>query len=461
MNSQPPIVVGIVTYNNLPMIQKCFESWRRIPNTRLVIWDNGSDPETVAWLREQKIDKLFLNAINAGLCVGRNRIIEHSRETELSPFILLMDSDVLFHEGSLDLMLETILSDESIGMVGFGQANHGFPATAQGFVEEASNECILSRISMWREIGLFPESLAYYSSDSWKSTLASMHGWKTKLISSAKGYDHFAHGSHVNKEVPVLMAKDMQKWATIERNFESYWRQRLILGKRGVVHPSGDPDALVDEETLLLDGHDEVILKPSLNRQYTSDYDVKALLRLFKRVRGNYLELGCHRGLTLMQFCYNFPDAICYGVDSSDGAGIPSNQRTECPRREEIGSHVRAFKNACVFDQKIENFLIGQLDDVAFVFIDSDHTYEGVKAATEKVLHHFYRQTDLKKRIIAWHDYIPKSQINEEHPAAWIGVGDYVRTEVAPKLMCRWIRGTTVAYAVYVPDLKSSLLPRQ
>jgi glycosyltransferase involved in cell wall biosynthesis len=457
-----PLVVGVVTYNNLPMLQKCFESWRRIPNAHLVIWDNGSDAATVDWLKTQQIDKLFLAPFNAGLCVGRNRIIEYNREAVRGPHVLLLDSDVLFHEGSVELMLEAINSDPVVGMVGFGQANHGFHLSIEGYVEEASNECILSRMDMWREIGLFPECLNYYSSDSWKSTLANMHGWKTRLVTSAKGYDHFAHGSHVNREVPFLMAKDRQKWIAVERNFESYWRQRLILGKGSLMphFQAHDADSLVEEEVLVLDGHSEVIVKPSHNRQYTADYDVKALLHLFKRVRGNYLELGCHRGLTLMQFCYNFPGAVCYGVDSSDEAGLPNRQHTECPSREELGCHVRAFKNAYVFDQKIEDFLIGQLDDVALVFIDSDHSYAGVKATTEKVLHHFYRQTDLKRRIIVWHDYIPKSQLTEGHPAAWIGVGDYIRTEIAPKLMCRWIRGTTLAYAVYVPDLKTDLLPR-
>src|SRR5690242_8393317 len=162
------LVVGVVTFNNLPMIQKCFESWRRIPNTKLAIWDNGSEPETVEWLKAQQIDKLFLNPSNAGLCVGRNRIMEYNREVVRSPFILLLDSDVLFHEGSVELMLAAIAEDESIGMVGFGQANQGFPLSVDGYVEEASNECILSRMNMWREIGMFPESLVYYSSDSWK-----------------------------------------------------------------------------------------------------------------------------------------------------------------------------------------------------------------------------------------------------------------------------------------------------
>lgn len=444
------LVVGVVTFNNLPMIQKCFESWRRIPNTKLAIWDNGSEPETVEWLKAQQIDKLFLNPSNAGLCVGRNRIIEYNRETVRSPFILLLDSDVLFHEGSLELMLAAIDDDESVGMVGFGQANQGFPVSAGGFVEEASNECILSRMNMWREIGMFPESLVYYSSDSWKSTLANMHGWKTKLITSVKGYDHFAHGSHVNKPVPTIMRKDQDHWLSTEAKFISYWRQRLILGKGNVYkadmsEPAG-ADWAVPDEIFQPDDMALKLIKPSVQTQYVGWVDCQALISLMGYANGNYLELGCHHGITLMQLAYNFPHITCYGVDySGNDFELLPQQKDERPTHAEIGWHTRAFRNVKTFDVPIEKFAFSNLEDVTLVFIDAGLDYKGVKMATERVLEYFLT-LPVKRRIIAWHDYTPQRLKKEDD---WIGVGEYVRKELSERFVCRFVRNTNIAYMIW------------
>jgi glycosyltransferase involved in cell wall biosynthesis len=448
--SEQALVVGVVTYNNLPMLQKCFDSWRKIPNSHLVVWDNGSEPETTEWLKQQPIDKLFLNPTNAGLCVGRNRIIEYNREVVRGPFILLLDSDVLFHEGSVELMLEAINSDPSIGMVGFGQANQGFPLAANGYVEEASNECILSRMDMWREIGLFPESLIYYSSDSWKSTLANMHGWKTKLVTSVKGYDHFAHGSHVNKPVPAIMRKDQEHWMSVESKFQTYWRQRLLLGKGNVYkadmsEPSGADWAVPDE---IFEPNDRTLrlLKPTVLTQFTNWIDCQALTSLMNYVNGNYLELGCHQGLTLMQIAYNFPHLTCYGVDySGRDIPLPEEQEDERPTSAEIGMHVRAFRNAKVFDVPIQKLGFSTLEDVALTFIDASLTYEGVKMATERVLEYYYA-LPVKRRIIAWHDYTPLRLKKEDD---WIGVGEYVRKELSERFVCRFVRNTNLAYMIW------------
>jgi glycosyltransferase involved in cell wall biosynthesis len=445
-----PLVVGVVTYNNLPMIQKCFESWRRIPNAHLAVWDNGSEPATTEWLKSQPIDKLYLNPTNAGLCVGRNRIIEYNREVVRGDFILLLDSDVLVHEGSVELMLEAINSDGSVGMVGFGQANQGFPLGANSFVEEASNECILSRMSMWREIGTFPESLTYYSSDSWKSTLANMHGWKTKLVTSVKGYDHFAHGSHVNKPVPAIMRKDEEYWLTMERRFVSYWRQRLLVGKGNVYkadmsEPNG-ADWLVPDEIFEPDDRVLKLLKPTVQTQFTNWIDAQALTMLMTHVNGNYLEIGCHHGLTLMQLAYNYPHMTCYGLDYS-GTDIerPEEQQDERPSHEEIGWHTRSFRNVKTFDAPVAKFPFQSLEDVALTFIDANLTYEGVKEATERVLEHYYA-LPVKRRIIAWHDYTP---LRLKQPGDWIGTGEYVRKELAERFVCRFVRNTNLAYMIW------------
>jgi glycosyltransferase involved in cell wall biosynthesis len=445
-----PLAVGIITFNNLPMVQKCFASWRAIPGAHLIIWDNGSEPETVEWLKAQQIDKLFLNPTNAGLCVGRNRIIEYNREIVRGEFILLMDSDVMFHDGSAALMLAAISTAPDIGMVGFGQANQGFPIGTNSFVEEASNECILSRMAMWREIGMFPESLVYYSSDSWKSTLANMHGWKTKLVTTVKGYDHFAHGSHVNKLVPSIMKRDQEHWLAMEQKFVTYWRQRLILGKGNVykadLAESDGADWAVPDEIFEPDDRTLKLLKPTVQTQYTNWIDCQALVSLMHYTNGNYLEVGCHHGLTLMQLAYNFPLMTCYGVDySGSDFELPPQQKDERPTNAEIGWHTRAFRNVKTFDVPFQKFAMSNLENVTTVFIDASLTYDGVKMATERVLEHFY-SLPAKRRILAWHDYTP---LRFKTPNDWIGVGEYVRKEISERFPCKFVRNTNLAYMIY------------
>lgn len=449
-----PIVVGVVTFNNLPMLERCFDSWRRIPDSHLVIWDNGSDKEIVDWLKSKPIDRLFSQSENAGLCVARNRIIEYNRNIVKHPYILLMDSDVLFHEGSLELMVSAMDADPEVGLVSFSQANQGvYPVSPDGYVEETSNECQLTRMRMWREIGLFPESLTYYSGDSWKSSIANMHGWRTKMVLGAKGYDHFAHGSHVNEGVSEILEKDQSYWLKTEEKFQKYWQRRFLLGKgksyagEYLDEPGADwkvPDEIYKAEDLA-----HKLIRPSVNRQFTSYFDCQALIWLAERVSGNYFEIGCHQGLTLMQLAYNYPDRVAYGLDYTGvNEKLNQAQASEQPTVQELGWQVRGFKNVQIFNCLFDQFNLNEsLDDVGLVFVDADSTYEGVKAITEKVLAYFMARSK-KRRIVAWHDYIPQ-RLQKPDDADWIKVGHYVRSELADLFVCRFIRDTNLAYMVW------------
>ncbi len=173
-----PIGIGVVTFNNLPLLEQCFPSWRRPKSCHLLIFDNGSHPAVVEWLQRQSIDHLVLAPKNMGLCYARNRIIEYFRDRQSVDFVLLADSDVQFHPEMIEELSEKMRSDDRIGFVGYPQANKGFASSPEGDVEEIANECQLTRLQMWQEIGLFPETLQYYSGDSLKSPIRNLHGWR-------------------------------------------------------------------------------------------------------------------------------------------------------------------------------------------------------------------------------------------------------------------------------------------
>lgn len=451
MPSDVPLVIGVVTFNNLELLKQCLPSWQNIPGTFLFVWDNGSDSEVVEWLREQRIDKLVEMKTNRGLSFARNRIIEFNRDFIHHPYILLMDSDVLLMPGSVAEMVAAMDAHPDAGILGYAQANKGFPVSPDGVVEEIANECQLSRMQMWLEIGLFPETVTYYSADSWKSTIANMSGWRTRVL-FGEGYRHYKHGSHVNPEVPEAMHRDRAYWLQMEKRFKTYWTRRLVMQKGGSFSGfhvgRGDSDLLVTGQLLDLNDHLYPVLRPSVQRQFTNWSDVQALIHLMGTVEGNYLEVGCNEGLTLMQLAYNFPERQHYGVDFCRPR--TREQDNEQPPRERLGWHTRSFRNVRVFDCDFANFDTDLLDDIGLVFIDADHGYDSVKTATEKLLAAFLRHPRKTRRIIAWHDYIPCSASSKDTPA-WVQVGHYVRAEVAARFPCRFIYETNLAYMTYVP----------
>lgn len=452
MSGKSPIAVGVVTFNNLPLIQKCFSSWRDVPNSHLVVFDNGSNPDVAAWLRRQRVDRLIMAPKNMGLCVARNRIIEYCRDREVAPFVLLADSDVRFHQDMTEKMLQLMLADEQVGIVGYEQANKGFPVAADGSIEEIANECQLTRLEMWLEIGGFPERVKYYSADSWKSTIANMHGWKTRVIRGEKGYDHFQHGSQVNAGVKEQMILDSKRWEQKEYQFCLYWRTRILLGKGSLYKAEildKDSDAFVHECRFIAEEAKVECLVPSKTQlQFTPLLDVEALISIAQGTAGNILEIGCHEGLTTMQFAYNFPERTVYGIDySGKEPAICDQQSGEQPRQDQIGRRTKAFRNTVIFDQKFERFDMNQLADVSFVFYDADLTYAGVKTATEKVLEYFVAHPSSAQRILAWHDYVPKRHVSS-HPT-WLRVGEYVRREVAHAYKVYYLHGTDIAYLIF------------
>lgn len=446
--------IGIVTYNNLPLIQQCFPSWRSARDCHLVVFDNGSEPEIVEWLKRRPIDRLILARENKGLCYARNRIIEYYRERDFADFVLLADSDVRFHDEMIEEMLNRIQTDERIGIVGYPQANKRFPTAPDGSVEEIANECQLTRLRMWLEIGLFPEILHYYSGDSWKSTIANMHGWRTVVIEGSQGYDHFQHGSHVNPGVKEAMTRDTTLWARKEAEFIKYWRTRILLGKGGQYQDAtkdADTDAKIEETTCEppFDGV-ELLMPRDGGFQFTPQRDVETLVWLSRQVPGNILEVGCHRGITAMQMAFNNPQKLVYAIDYSGGEPtMCADQLNEQPRSGELGRYLKPFRNVCVFDERFDRFRMDSLDSVDFVFYDADLTYDTAKASTEKILEHFFRNSQAHSRLLVWHDYVPKWQ-KSNHPA-WLRIGEYVRREVSHRFPVRYFHGTNLACLAYPP----------
>jgi GT2 family glycosyltransferase/glycosyltransferase involved in cell wall biosynthesis len=111
----------IVSYNNLEYLQLCLESiWAKTeyPNYRVIVVDNGSQPEVVDYLvaaarRESRL-KVVLNGRNLGFSAANNVGV---READGCEYVVLLNNDTVVTRGWLTRMVR-YLDNPAVGLVG-------------------------------------------------------------------------------------------------------------------------------------------------------------------------------------------------------------------------------------------------------------------------------------------------------------------------------------------------------
>lgn len=108
--------IVIVTFNQLPLTQKCLESIRLFTDEpyEIIVVDNASTDGTVDYLRTCGDVRLIANLENSGFPRGANQGMEASRGRQ----VLLLNNDVIVTTGWLRRLLVTLNSDPQIGLVG-------------------------------------------------------------------------------------------------------------------------------------------------------------------------------------------------------------------------------------------------------------------------------------------------------------------------------------------------------
>lgn len=161
------------------------------------------------------------------------------------------------------------------------------------------------------------------------------------------------------------------------------------------------------------------LLNPNLNT--TKPHEVQLLCHLARRCRGNVLEIGTHYGETTRELANAVgPNRLVYSVDFiTDKPTMNERQRGEMPTMETVGRAARGCRNV--------RFLFGdskalQFDglDIGFVFIDGDHTLEGVAGDTENALRAYDAGLTRPSMMIVWHD------VYDRPDEPWIGVKKYL-----------------------------------
>ena len=100
--SVPKAAIVILSYNLLDMTRDCIESIRKTTTDsarEIIVVDNASKDNSVAWLKQQKDIKLLCNKENCGFPMGCNQgIMMAEKESD----ILLLNNDTIMTENALD-----------------------------------------------------------------------------------------------------------------------------------------------------------------------------------------------------------------------------------------------------------------------------------------------------------------------------------------------------------------------
>ncbi|SDZ17871.1 Glycosyltransferase, GT2 family [Thermoactinomyces sp. DSM 45892] len=114
-----PIKVSIIilTYNQVEFTKRCVESiYRNTPRDQfeLIFVDNGSSDDTVKYLTSLSDVSIILNEKNVGFAGGCNQ----GGTIAKGEYILFLNNDVIVTKNWLEPMLERLIADPKIGMVG-------------------------------------------------------------------------------------------------------------------------------------------------------------------------------------------------------------------------------------------------------------------------------------------------------------------------------------------------------
>lgn len=231
---------------------------------RVVVVDNGSRSGTAEGLVAGFPGcRVILLGRNEGYAVAVNRGIDEAR-THGAEWVWLLNSDLVLPEGALGALLEEAGRDGRCGMVGAVLRNLDGSMQARGGgrvnlwtgmvrhavcvadrVDYLSGACLLVRVVMLRDIGLFDEGYFFSFEDVDLGFRARNAGWKLAVAEDCPV---------IHEEALSLGAWSEQRWFHLFRGLarlldsRSAW-PRVALGLRLAQHAvamrrHGRPDAL-------------------------------------------------------------------------------------------------------------------------------------------------------------------------------------------------------------------------
>jgi len=173
--------------------------------------------------------------------------------------------------------------------------------------------------------------------------------------------------------------------------------------------------------------------------------EVRVLCALAAQTRGNLLEIGTNRGRTTRALAKQSAPRLVYAVDFIPPvceSAMAREQVNEIPTMETVCLHARNLPNVhlSLLDSKTFDYA-GK--NIGFVFIDGNHTLEGVRADTELALAAMRDGQTAFPFIIAWHDYYDDRPVD----SCFVRVRQYLDETFSEHWPVKHVTGTAVAYA--------------
>src|SRR5690606_2055638 len=238
------ISIVIVTWNNEKDISECLESVfnQSYNNFQVILVDNNSTDNTVSIVSEKfpKVTVLKQDS-NKYLAPANNIGIRYAIGNFNSEYVLVLNPDTKVESNLLEVLHKTISKDERIGAVGpkvnfYKNQNDGLinsvglifdgfnKAYDIGYMEEDKGQfdqerevfgvtgtCILYRVKMLKEIGLYWERIKLYLDEIELFIRAQKKGWKVLYTPKTTVWHKY------------MQSVDKNKLYKIERDKRKVW----------------------------------------------------------------------------------------------------------------------------------------------------------------------------------------------------------------------------------------------
>ncbi len=244
---KPRVSIIIVTWNNEKDISICLQSVfnQDYKNFNVVVVDNASTDQTASIVEKDfpgvKLIKLKKNTYLTG---GNNTGIKFALENYEPEFIMVLNPDIKVEENLVTTLLEVAQKDEKIGAVGpkvkfWNNQNSGLLNSAgliydgfmqaydRGFMQAdkgqfdneeqvfgVSGVCILYRVKMLLEIGLYWDAIKMYMDETELFIRAKKAKWKVIYTPKTSVLHNYMQSTNANK-VFNREKQSMQTWLLI------------------------------------------------------------------------------------------------------------------------------------------------------------------------------------------------------------------------------------------------------
>jgi GT2 family glycosyltransferase len=235
------VCIVIVAWNSAKDIEICLDSLRAVKyeNMRIIVVDNGSADNTAEIIKSKYSDLVDLVSlpINLFLSPGNNVGIKHAIKEYSPEFVMVLNPDTKVEPNLVEALLEP-MRDQSVGAVGplikfFNNKNEGLVNSAGlkfdgfkqaydiGFEEKDTGQfmndrevfgitgtCILYRVKMLNEIGLYWEKIKLYMDETEMFIRMSKTKWKAVFTPKTTVWHSYMKSSDQHKIEKINAMRD-------------------------------------------------------------------------------------------------------------------------------------------------------------------------------------------------------------------------------------------------------------